>query len=58
MGELVDELVDDAIDADRPAHEFKRCVSRVVEDEVVAIEFGQFASSNTARQLSTSLAAI
>lgn len=51
MCELEDELIDDAIDTDGSTDQLQVCVCRVVEDEVVAVEFGQFASPNTTSQL-------
>jgi len=46
-----DELVNYAIDANRPTDKFEISVGRVVEDEAVSIERCQTAASYTTSQL-------
>lgn len=41
MGETEDELVDNPVDAHRPADQLQVRVFGVVEDEVVAVKVGQ-----------------
>jgi hypothetical protein len=38
MRKFEDELINHAVDANRPTDELQVCISRVVEDEVVAVE--------------------
>jgi hypothetical protein len=52
MRETEDELINDAVDANRPADELQVCISRVVEDEVVPVEDAQIVSSDATGELS------
>jgi len=38
MREFEDELINHAVDANRPADELQVCIGRVIEDEIVAVE--------------------
>ena len=51
MGALEDEFVDDAVDADGAADEFHLDVLGVLEDEVVAVEGGEFLTADTTGEL-------
>lgn len=51
VGELVDELVDDAIDACRARDELELGVFGVGEDEVVAVEVSELCATDAACEL-------
>lgn len=51
MCEFEDELVNDTIDAQCSADEFKLSVRRVVEDEVVLVEARQLYTTDTTSEL-------
>ena len=47
--EFEDELVNDAIDAYRPADEFQFCIGRVAKDEIVSVETRELSPPNASR---------
>lgn len=55
MCQAKDEFVNDPVRADRPADEFQCGVGRVVEDEILKVEFAQSCSSDSPRHLVASV---
>jgi hypothetical protein len=51
MCKLVDKLVYHAIYTNRAAYKLQLCIHRILEDEVIPIEFGQSRPANTTGEL-------
>lgn len=51
MGELENELINDAVNSFGSANQFQLCVRRIVEDEVMLVEMRQGLAANAAGHL-------
>lgn len=51
MCEAEDKFIDNAIYRNRSTNQFQRCISRVVEDEILSIEVCQRTSTYTSSKL-------